>query len=238
MALAVANPPALAVDGLTVGYGAGIPVLRDVSLAVRPGEVVALLGPNGAGKTTLLLAVAGQLAPSSGAVRVFGERVSPRRARHLPRLGVAAVPDNRGLFAQLSVRDNLRLVHPKRATVASVLSAFPALEPLLDRRCGLLSGGEQQMLALAKAFLFRPRLLVIDEMSHGLAPLIADRLLGLVRELAREQGTAVLLVEQHVRLALAIADRAYVLSLGRVALSGDAGALAADPAALRAAYLG
>jgi branched-chain amino acid transport system ATP-binding protein len=228
---------ALHIENLTAGYG-GVPVVRDVDLAVAPAEVVALLGPNGAGKTTLLLAAVGQLSPLSGSVHIFGEKVSARRARHVSRLGVATLPDNRGLFAQLSVKDNLRLVHPRRAALAEVLDVFPALEPLLNRKCGLLSGGEQQMLALAKAFLFQPRLLVIDEMSHGLAPLIADRLLASVRDLARDRGTAVLVVEQHVQLALTVADRAYVLRRGRVVLAGAAADLARAPADLSSAYLG
>jgi branched-chain amino acid transport system ATP-binding protein len=186
----------------------------------------------------LLLAAVGQLPLASGDVRIFGKPVSARQPSRVARLGVATVPDDRGLFLQLSVADNLRLVHPRRTSLDEVFSTFPALSKLMGRKCGLLSGGEQQMLALAKALLSQPRLLVIDEMSHGLAPMIAERLLGTVRQLADQHGVAVLLVEQHVHLALAVAHRAMVLRGGNVALTGTAAELSACPERVQLAYLG
>lgn len=231
------STPALALCGVTAGYGS-VPVVRDLDVRIEAGELVAILGANGAGKTTTLLTAVGQLAPLAGEVRVFGTTVSARRPSATARLGVATVPDSRGLFLQLSVRENLRLVHPARAPLADVLAAFPALSPLMGRRCGLLSGGEQQMLALAKALLARPRLLVIDEMSHGLAPLVAERLFKVVRSLADDHQMAVLLVEQHIGLALSVADRAYVLAGGGIALSGSTASLAEDPGRVQSAYLG
>jgi branched-chain amino acid transport system ATP-binding protein len=229
-------------DGLvlarvTAGYGP-LQVIHDVDLDVAPGEVVCLLGPNGAGKSTTLLAAVGQLAATSGSVAIAGRQVSHRHPNRTAALGAAFVPDNRGLFLQLTVAENLRLVHPWRRPLADVLELFPALAPLMKRKAGLLSGGEQQMLALAKAFLFGPAVLLIDEMSHGLAPLIAERLLGTVRQLARENGTAVLLVEQTVDMALAVSDRAYVMRRGRIVMSGPATEIANARDLLEAQYLG
>ena len=229
-------------DGLvlarvTAGYGP-LQVIHDVDLDVAPGEVVCLLGPNGAGKSTTLLAAVGQLAATSGRVTIAGRQVSHRHPNRTAALGAAFVPDNRGLFLQLTVSENLRLVHPWRRPLADVLELFPALAPLMKRKAGLLSGGEQQMLALAKAVLFGPAVLLIDEMSHGLAPLIAERLLGTVRQLARENGTAVLLVEQTVDMALAVSDRAYVMRRGRIVMSGQASEIADARGVLEAQYLG
>jgi branched-chain amino acid transport system ATP-binding protein len=229
-------------DGLvlarvTAGYGP-LQVIHDIDLDVAPGEVVCLLGPNGAGKSTTLLAAVGQLAATSGRVTIAGRQVSHRHPNRTAALGAAFVPDNRGLFLQLTVSENLRLVHPWRRPLADVLELFPALAPLMKRKAGLLSGGEQQMLALAKAVLFGPAVLLIDEMSHGLAPLIAERLLGTVRQLARENGTAVLLVEQTVDMALALSDRAYVMRRGRIVMSGQASEIADARDVLEAQYLG
>ena len=227
----------LVLERVTAGYGP-LQVIHDVDLDVAPGEVVCLLGPNGGGKSTTLLAAVGQLAATSGRVTIAGRQVSHRHPNRTAALGAAFVPDNRGLFLQLTVAENLRLVHPWRRPLADVLELFPALAPLMKRKAGLLSGGEQQMVALAKAVLFGPAVLLIDEMSHGLAPLIAERLLGTVRQLARENGTAVLLVEQTVDMALAVSDRAYVMRRGRIVMSGQATEIANARDVLEAQYLG
>ena len=214
----------LSVRGLRAGYD-GLPVVRNLDLHVDEGEVVALLGPNGAGKTTSLLTISGVLATLSGEVRLFGTSTKGRRPHHLARQGLGHVPEDRALFFQLTVRDNLRLGRVGRGRKTKVdraLELFPALEPLLDRRAGLLSGGEQQMLALGRALLSRPKLLMVDEMSLGLAPIVVDRLLPVLRTIATESGCGVLLVEQHVHKALRVADRAVVLNHGDVVMSGTA----------------
>jgi branched-chain amino acid transport system ATP-binding protein len=227
----------LVLERVTAGYGP-LQVIHDVDLDVVPGEVVCLLGPNGAGKSTTLLAAVGQVVTTSGRITIAGRQVSHRHPSRTAALGAAFVPDNRGLFLQLTVADNLRLVHPWRRPIAEVLELFPALAPLMKRKAGLLSGGEQQMVALAKAVLFGPAVLLIDEMSHGLAPLISERLLAMVRRLAKEQGTSVLLVEQTVDMALAVSDRAYVMRQGRIVMSGQATEIAESRDLLEAQYLG
>jgi branched-chain amino acid transport system ATP-binding protein len=225
---------ALEVSGLSAGYG-GAPAVRDVSLTVNAGEVVALLGANGAGKTTTLLSIAGALASRSGSVRLHGSEVSGLRAEQLARQGLLLVPDDRGVFHLLTVADNLRL-GARRYEAAFVL--FPELRALRDRRAGVLSGGEQQMLALAKAVVREPRVLLIDELSMGLAPVVVDRLLPVIRRVAHERGVGVLLVEQHTPMALRIADRAYVMRRGSVIHEGSADELRAQPELLEASYLG
>ncbi|MDP9070961.1 MAG: ATP-binding cassette domain-containing protein, partial [Actinomycetota bacterium] len=228
---------ALQVQHLSAGYG-GVPVVRDVSLCVGAGEVVALLGPNGAGKTTTLRAFSGLLPVLGGSVAVLG---APARGRadRLARRGLAHVPQDRALSPGLSVRDHLRMAtRGRRSAAEEVLQEFPALVALLDRPAGRLSGGEQHMLALARALVAPHRLLVVDEVSLGLAPRLVERLLATLRRVASEEQAGVLVVEQHVGLALAVADRAYVMHGGRVVLEGPAPALAGDPALLASSYLG
>jgi branched-chain amino acid transport system ATP-binding protein len=221
----------LAADRLTVGYGT-IPVVREVDLDVHAGQVVALLGPNGAGKTTTLLGLVGELVPSSGVVRWNGQAVTTRlHAR--ARSGLAYVADDRSVIMDLTVRENLRV---GRCAVADALAYLPELEPHLDRRAGLLSGGQQQMLALARALGRRPKALVADEMSLGLAPRVVERLLTAVRS-AADAGVAVLLVEQHIRTALEIADHVYLLRRGRIEWSGTAAEARARRAAIEDSYL-
>jgi branched-chain amino acid transport system ATP-binding protein len=226
---------ALELDGLTAGYGA-LPVVRGVDLSVDAGEVVALLGANGAGKTTTLLAAAGVLPCTSGEIRLLGRSIAGRRPHQIARAGLVLVPDDRGVFHGLSVRDNLRLGRSR--DLGPVLEVFPELQPLLPRSCGVLSGGEQQMVALAKALTMAPRVLLIDELSLGLAPVIVRRLLPVIRRIARERGMAVLLVEQHTEMALSIADRVCVMRRGRIALESEADELRADSQLLEASYLG
>ncbi len=212
----------LELEDLHVYYG-NIEALKGISLTVGRGEIVTLIGSNGAGKSTTLLAVAGALPAMAGEVRLDGSP-APRRAHRRARLGVATVTQGRSLFEALTVAENLRLAGDPALAVA----AFPALEPLLRRRAGLLSGGEARMLALARALSTRPRQLLVDEVSLGLAPALVSDLLGTLRRVATEDGTAVLVVEQHVRLAAAVADRAYAMVRGRITGEGPAGEMTLD----------
>jgi branched-chain amino acid transport system ATP-binding protein len=230
--------PALRVAGLSAGYF-GTPVVRDLDLQVGSGEVVALLGANGAGKTTTVMTVAGLLDPISGDIEVAGISTRGTPAHVLARRGVALVPENRALFFGLTTREHLKLAKAKDGVSESdLLDLLPELEKCLDRRAGLLSGGEQQMLAVGRALMSRPKLLIVDEMSMGLAPVIVERLLPVLRTVADDLGASVLFVEQHVNLALAVADRAYVLSHGRLVLEGPAVALRDDRELLRQSYMG
>lgn len=213
------------------GYGR-VTVVRDLNLRVQAGEVVALLGRNGAGKTTALLTLAGAIRPFSGEVRFLGEPDKSSLGGRARR-GLGLMTDDRSIFFGLSVRENLRLA---RGT-ADVLSLFPELARLLDRPAGLLSGGEQQMLGLAAVLSREPKLLLIDELSFGLAPRIVQRLMKAVRQ-AADTGTAVVLVEQFARLALDVADRAYVLVNGRVGSAGTTDELRANIGELESNYLG
>jgi branched-chain amino acid transport system ATP-binding protein len=223
---------ALEADNLSAGYGQ-VRVLHDVSLHVAPGEIVALLGRNGAGKSTTLSTLAGLVQPRSGRVLINGESRTDSTSRRV-RAGLAYVVEERGVLLGLTAAQNLRL---GRGSIADALAYFPEIEPHLNRPAGLLSGGQQQMLAVARALAGRPSALMIDELSLGLAPQFVERLLDALRA-ARDEGIGILLVEQHARTALRVADRAYVLAQGRVALSGLATELAADFEQVEAAYLG
>jgi branched-chain amino acid transport system ATP-binding protein len=225
----------LEVTNLTSGYD-GVPAIRNVSLDVGPGEIVAVLGANGAGKTTTLCTIAGLLTPFSGDVRLGDQDALKMSVRQRAAAGLGFVPDDRGLFADLTVAENLRVARGTRP-VAELFGWFPALASLMQRKAGLLSGGEQQMLAMARAIARRPALLLIDEMSLGLAPIIVSELLKLLAELAVSEGTAVLLVEQHVDLALEHAHRAYLLSHGELIAEGKADELLRNRALLESGYL-
>jgi branched-chain amino acid transport system ATP-binding protein len=233
------DAPLLALDGLAAGYN-GSPVVRDLDLEVRAGEVVALLGPNGAGKTTTLATIAGLLPRIDGTVKLEGADVHGVPAHKLARRGLSLVPEGRALFFGMTVREHLALAQRKQGSVAreQLIELLPELEKCLDRKAGVLSGGEQQMLAVGRALVSGPRLLLVDEMSLGLAPVIVERLLPILRRVAEDIGAGVLFVEQHVSLALEVADRAYVLSHGRLVLEGDAKDLRGRRDLLRSSYLG
>ena len=228
----------LALEGLTAGYD-GAAVIRDIELEVAAGEVVALLGPNGAGKTTTLRAVSGLVKPLAGRVLFSGADLAGSSPSARARAGIAHVSEGRGLFFGLTVAEHFRLVHRgERLDEDVAYEYFPKLRELQRRRAGLLSGGEQQMLAVARALARRPKLLLLDELSLGLAPVIVEWLLPLVQQFAQEHGCGVLLVEQHVHLALEVADRGYVLSHGEIAAHDDAARLRGDRQLLIASYLG
>lgn len=217
--------------GMSAGYGK-MAVVHEIDLRVGAGEVVALLGPNGAGKTTTLLTLAGELAPLQGEVRFLGKATrAPMHARC--RNGLGYVTEERSVIMDMSVADNLRLAS---VPPAAAFEYFPALEQIMGRRAGLCSGGEQQMVSLARALGRHPKVLLADELSLGLAPLVVVNLLAAVRR-AADQGVGVLLVEQHVRQALKIADRVHVMRRGRIVLSGTPGEVVGQLDAIEAAYL-
>jgi len=233
--------PLLQVRGLNAGYDAG-PVLFGIDLEVGPSELIALVGANGAGKSTLLGVLSGLVRATSGTIALAGEDVTNARPEVLVQKGVAHVPQGRRLFGTMSVEKNLllgaylRRDREIRADLVRVLDRFPALKDKLSREAATLSGGEQQMVAIGRGMMARPKLLMIDELSLGLAPKIVDRLIDAIRDINRE-GMALLLVEQDVLVALDAANRAYVLENGRVALSGPASDVRDDPG-VRKAYLG
>jgi branched-chain amino acid transport system ATP-binding protein len=228
----------LEVEGLNAGYGQ-VEVLWDVALEVRDGEIVALVGSNGAGKTTLLRAISGLIRPTSGEVRFDGEPLAGLRPEQIVGRGLAHVPEGRHLFQGLTVRENLMAggyAHSDGADLERAVGLFPRLEGLMSQIAGSLSGGEQQMCAIARGLMSRPKLLMIDELSLGLAPNLVDQI---VERLGRvpDEGTSLLIVEQDVDAALRIASRGYVLETGRIAASGSSAELAEDPR-VREAYLG
>ncbi len=232
----------LTVDNLQTSYG-GLKALQDVSIAIQPGEIVAVVGSNGAGKSTLLKSIVGLAKLDSGVIRFEGRDLRAEPAHMIARGGIALVPEGRRLFPRLSVRDNLMLGGYAIAKGAEregpldfIFSLFPRLAERLAQRAETLSGGEQQMVAIGRALMTQPRLLMLDEPSQGIMPKLVDELLQAVRRI-REKGVTVLLVEQRVAECLEVADRAYVLQTGRVALAGTSAEVAADDG-VRRAYLG
>jgi len=230
---AASSQNVLDVERLSVAYG-NVLAVRDVSLHVAPGTIVTVIGPNGAGKTTLLAAIAGLL-PAQGMVRCFGEAASPWTVEERVRRGLVLVPEKRELFASMSVADNLHLGGFSRrrdagnaARLADVYARFPRLAERRDQWAGTLSGGERQMLALGRALMAAPKLLLLDEPSLGLAPLVVRDIFSIIATL-RSAGVAVLLVEQNARAALQVADYGYVLETGELALEGPSAALASNP---------
>lgn len=227
----------LRLSGVTVSRGAG-PVISEVDLALAEGSLLALVGPNGAGKTSLLESVSGVIGHSAGDITVDGESIAKWNRVQRSRAGIAHIEQGRAIFPSLTVRENLMLTAKTETGMREVLSSFPELEKRIDAQAVLLSGGEQQMVVLARAFASKPRFLLIDEMSLGLAPVVFMRLLPLIQNIAAS-GVGVLLVEQFTHLALGIADEAMVVSSGHVSHpQGPAKALEEDSELLRSAYLG
>jgi len=242
----VAATPALAVEELTAGYG-GVIALNGVSIAAGTSAITAVLGANGAGKTTLLRAVSGMLRPRAGRILLAGADLAGRSPEQMVRAGIAHVPEGQGVIPELTVEENLRVGmmswrrgRPRSERAAALDEAYQRFPPLAVRRRKLassLSGGERQMLVIARALLARPRVLLLDEPSLGLAPRVMAQVMDLVVQLSREHGITIVLVEQNARGALGIADHGVVLNLGRVVAAADAATLAAD-VALRHHYLG
>ena len=233
------SDPILRVDGLDVSYG-DLQVLWDVSLEIDEADrVVALVGPNGAGKTTLLKTLSGLLSPNEGTIDIFGRDATALRAEEIVDLGFVHVPEARNLFTEMSVAENLEMgayIHPesREATQTEVFELFPVLEERRDQRAGTLSGGEQQMLAIGRGLMAKPKILALDELSVGLAPQLVTRVFEKVEAISQE--TTVLLTEQHVTEALELAERAYLLENGRIAASDSADALL-ESDRVREAYL-
>ncbi|HET9940442.1 MAG TPA: ABC transporter ATP-binding protein [Candidatus Eisenbacteria bacterium] len=232
----------LDLENVHVHYGA-IHALKGVTIAVEPGQIVTLVGANGAGKSTTLRAISGLLRPSQGTIRFHGKSLAGCPAHDIVKLGISHVPEGRIVFANLSVEDNLELgayLRKDRAGVASdrkkIYALFPRLEERRRQSSGTLSGGEQQMLAIGRALMARPKLLLMDEPSLGLAPILVREIFRVIREI-REQGMTIVLVEQNARMALSVADRGYVLETGVVCLADRADALLQNPE-VQAAYLG
>ncbi|BAT58839.1 high-affinity branched-chain amino acid transport ATP-binding protein LivF [Variibacter gotjawalensis] len=238
--LKASDRPLFAIEKLTAGYGAA-PVLNEISLDIKAGEMVAMLGANGAGKSTTMRAASGLLRPVVGAIMLDGESIERTEAHRLPAKGLVLVPEGRQVFPELSVRDNLRLGGFWRSDVdeseiEALLDRFPRLRERIDQRAGLLSGGEQQMLAIARGLMAKPRVLLLDEPSLGLAPAIINEVFDILSEL-RDEDVTILLVDQMAAMALTVADRGYVIESGRIVRSGDPDTLRGDKA-LEAAYLG
>ena len=232
--------PLLTVEELDVRYGA-IRALKGISFAVHPGEIVALLGANGAGKTTTQKTISGMLRPTTGTITYDGQRIDGIPAHELIHLGICHVPEGRHVFPRMTVLENLemggyRFRHLDRSHLEEILDLFPRLRERLNQAAGTLSGGEQQMLAIGRALMGRPRLLLLDEPSMGLAPLVVEQIFQIISEI-NEQGVTILVVEQNAAQALALAGWGYVLETGNVVLHGAAEKLLADPA-VRSAYLG
>ena len=233
--------PLLSLTGLHAGYGR-IDVLHGIDLDVGEGGITALLGANGAGKTTTLRAILGMIR-TSGGIHFAGEPIVGKRTETIARRGVALVPDGRGTFRQMTVEENLRLGAYTRpgaelpAALDRIFRYFPKLRERFRQQAGTLSGGEQQMLAIARAMLLQPRLLILDEPSFGLAPLIVREIFGIMRAMREAEGVSILLVEQNASLALDLADQAYLLETGRMVMAGPASELRADDA-IRRSYLG
>jgi branched-chain amino acid transport system ATP-binding protein len=239
----VTDQPALAVTDVVAGYG-GVTALQGVSLSVPPATITAVLGANGAGKTTLLKTISGFVRPRQGRITLDGTDLTRRRPEEIARAGLAHVPEGQAVITELTVEENLRLGalwrrgHTGRAAaLADAYRRFPMLAAARGRSAGTLSGGERQILVIARALMARPRALLLDEPSLGLAPRIVAQVMGLIRGLRDEAGLTVLLVEQNARSALAIADQGIVLNLGRVVAAENAAVLAAD-VSLRKHYLG
>jgi branched-chain amino acid transport system ATP-binding protein len=234
--------PMLEVENLHVHYGA-IHALQGISFSVEEGQIATLIGSNGAGKSTTLRAISGLVRPSSGAIRFMGQHIDGLAAHRIVRLGISQAPEGRGIFANLTVDENLEIGAYTRNDRPEILKdrdraleLFPRLRERLSQLAGTLSGGEQQMLAIARAMLARPRLLLLDEPSLGLAPQIVQTIFKIVREI-NEQGTTILLVEQNAHMALRAAHRGYVLEVGKIVLADDARRLA-ESDEVRKAYLG
>jgi branched-chain amino acid transport system ATP-binding protein len=225
---------------LDAGYVRGRPVLRNLDLSLEAGTVLALLGPNGAGKTTLLLTIAGLQPPLGGHIGLGGAPVRPGSPRAAVKAGLVLVPDDRSLFKGLTVTENLKLASRRGSatTTQKIFDYFPDLKRRAKVAAGSLSGGEQQMLAIGRALMQDPKVLLVDELSMGLAPVIVESLLPVIRRVVDETGAACVMVEQHVMLALEVADTAMVLAHGDIALRGNAKELAADEARIERAYLG
>ncbi|MBQ8953623.1 MAG: ABC transporter ATP-binding protein [Clostridia bacterium] len=231
----------LKVDGIHVYYGS-IHAIKGVSFEVNEGEIVTLIGANGAGKSTTLNTVAGLLKPRTGTIEFEGRSITGMSASKIVKLGMALCPEGRRVFQQMTVRENLEMGGYSRppqeipAALENVFSRFPRLKEREKQVAGTLSGGEQQMLAMGRALMSKPRLLMLDEPSMGLAPILVEQIFDIVKEL-NDAGTTILLVEQNAQMALSVADRAYVLGTGRITISGDAEEVLADDR-VRAAYLG
>lgn len=223
-------------EGLGKRYGEKW-ALADCSLRVPTGTMAGLIGPNGAGKTTLLMTLAGFLPPCAGSIALNGKQVRGSSPRRMNQAGMILVPDFRALFTELTPIQNLKLAAPRGADIDPVLELFPALSRREKLRTGDLSGGEQQMLAIARALVQSPKLLLIDEMSMGLAPIAVESLMPVIRQVADERGASVIMVEQHVQLALEVADEAMVLVHGSIVLSGPAEQYRHDTSAVESAYM-